>query len=107
MLVKTYSSAVHGVRCRTITVRNQYRRQSCTPGNQCYFLVGLPDNVVREGFQRIEAGRQKQWAYNMLRVKTVVNLAPADIRKEGSAYDLPIAVGYPRGNGPDHQPGFG
>ncbi|NUO00883.1 MAG: YifB family Mg chelatase-like AAA ATPase [Saprospiraceae bacterium] len=92
MLVKTYSSAVHGVDARTITVEIN-TGGNVTVGNQFYFLVGLPDNAVKEGFQRIEAA-VKNSRYNMLRVKTVVNLAPADIRKEGSAYDLPIAVGY-------------
>lgn len=92
MLVKTYSSAVHGVDARTITVEIN-TGGNVTVGSQFYFLVGLPDNAVKEGFQRIEAA-VKNSRYNMLRVKTVVNLAPADIRKEGSAYDLPIAVGY-------------
>ena len=92
MLVQTYSSAVHGVDARTITAEIN-TGGNVTVGTQFYFLVGLPDNAVKEGFQRIEAA-VKNSHYNMLRVKTVVNLAPADIRKEGSAYDLPIAVGY-------------
>ncbi len=92
MLVKTYSSAVHGVDARTITVEVN-TGGNVTVGNQFYFLVGLPDNAVKEGFQRIEAAI-KNSRYNMVRVKTVVNMAPADLRKEGSAYDLPIAVGY-------------
>jgi len=55
-------------------------------------MVGLPDNAVREGFQRIEAAILNS-GLRMPRVKTIVNLAPADLRKEGSAYDLPIALG--------------
>lgn len=62
-------------------------------GKNFYHLVGLPDVAVREGFHRIEAAI-KNSKFRMLRKKTVVNLAPADIRKEGSAYDLPIAIGY-------------
>lgn len=92
MLVKTYASAVHGVDARTITVEVN-TGGNVTIGNQFYHLVGLPDSAVREGFQRMEAAL-KNVGYKMLRVKTVVNLAPADIRKEGSAYDLPIAIGY-------------
>ncbi|RME01842.1 MAG: ATP-binding protein [Bacteroidetes bacterium] len=91
MLVKTYASAVHGVDARTITVEVSAGGMVAM-GKQFYWLVGLPDNVVKEGFQRIEAAI-KNIGLTMKRVKTVVNLAPADIRKEGSAYDLPIAIG--------------
>lgn len=91
MLVKTYSSAVTGVQARTITVEVNTGGNVIT-SKQFYHLVGLPDSVVKEGFERMEAAI-KNIRCRMLRVKTVVNLAPADIRKEGSAYDLPIAVG--------------
>jgi len=63
------------------------------PGTQMYTLVGLPDSVVREGFARMEAAI-KNTGYKMLRLKTTVNLAPAGLRKEGAAYDLPIAAGF-------------
>jgi magnesium chelatase family protein len=92
MLVKTFSSAVHGVDARTITVEIN-TGGPVTVGNQFYFMVGLPDVAVREGSQRMEAAL-KNSGFKMLRARTVVNLAPADIRKEGSAYDLPIAIGY-------------
>ncbi len=92
MLVKTFSSAVHGVDARTITVEIN-TGGPVTVGNQFYFMVGLPDVAVREGSQRMEAAL-KNSGFKMLRLRTVVNLAPADIRKEGSAYDLPIAIGY-------------
>lgn len=91
MLVKTYAGAVHGVDAKTITVEVN-AGGNVTVGKQFYFLVGLPDSVVREGFQRIEAAITNI-RYKMPRLKLVVNLAPADIRKEGSAYDLPIAIG--------------
>lgn len=55
-------------------------------------MVGLPDNAVKESYQRVEAA-VKNIGFNFPRIKIVVNLAPADIRKEGSAYDLPIAIG--------------
>lgn len=92
MLVKTNASAVHGVDARTITIE-VHTGGSVVVNKQFYHLVGLPDSAVKEGFQRIDAAL-KNVGYRMLRVKTVVNLAPADIRKEGSAYDLPIALAY-------------
>ncbi len=91
MLVKTFASAVHGVDAQTIIVEVN-TGGSVMQGKNFYHLVGLPDNAVKEGFERIEAA-MKNVGYKMERVKTVVNLAPADIRKEGSAYDLPIAIG--------------
>ncbi len=91
MLVKTYASAVQGVDAQTITVEVN-AGGTVAAGKQFYFLVGLPDNAVKEGFQRIEAAI-KNVGFRVPRMKVVVNLAPADIRKEGSAYDLPIAMG--------------
>lgn len=91
MLTKTYASSVHGVEAQTITVEVN-AGGTVAMGKQGYFLVGLPDNAVKEGWQRIEAAI-KNIGFNLPRVKLVVNLAPADIRKEGSAYDLPIAIG--------------
>lgn len=91
MLAKTYASAVHGVEAITITVEvNSGARPA--EGQKFYHLVGLPDNAVKEGFQRIEAAINNIGS-KFPRRQLVVNLAPADIRKEGSAYDLPIAVG--------------
>lgn len=57
-----------------------------------YFIVGLPDNAVKESLQRVESALKSN-AYYMPRIKLVVNLAPADIRKTGTAFDLPIALG--------------
>ncbi len=91
MLVKTYASAVQGVDAQTITVEVN-AGGTVAAGKSFYWLVGLPDNAVKEGFQRIEAAI-KNIDLRLPRLKLVVNLAPADIRKEGSAYDLPIAIG--------------
>ena len=91
MLVKTYASAVTGVEAQTITVEVN-AGGLVPPNSRGYEMVGLPDNAVREGFARIEAAI-KNIGLQMLRLKLVVNLAPADIRKEGSSYDLPIAIG--------------
>lgn len=86
MLVKTFGSAVYGVEAITITVEVN------TGGNTlAYFIVGLPDNAVRESLQRVESALQTN-DFRMPRQKIVVNMAPADIRKEGSAYDLTIAT---------------
>ena len=86
MLVKTFGSAVYGIEAITITIE-----VNISPGKLAYFIVGLPDNAVRESMQRIEAALQTN-NYRMPRQRIVVNMAPADIRKEGSAYDLTIAV---------------
>lgn len=91
MLVKTFASAVHGVDARTITVEVDSGGQPVA-GTNYYYMVGLPDSAVREGFQRIEAAISNT-GLRMPRAKTIVNLAPANVRKEGSAYDLPIALG--------------
>jgi len=91
MLVKTFASAVTGVEAHTITVEVN-TGGTITPNKSYYQLVGLPDSAVKEGFQRIETGI-KNMGFRMPRMKLIVNLAPADIRKEGSAYDLPIALG--------------
>lgn len=86
MLVKTYGSAVYGVDALTITIE-----VSVGSGTK-YYVVGLPDNAVKESMFRVESAIRIA-GYHMPRQKIVVNLAPADIRKEGSAYDLPIAIG--------------
>jgi magnesium chelatase family protein len=97
MLVKTYASAVQGVDAQTITIEVNMGG-TVAAGKLGYFLVGLPDNAVREGYQRVEAAI-KNTGLQLPRVKTIVNLAPADIRKEGSAYDLPIAIAMLAGTG--------
>jgi magnesium chelatase family protein len=87
MLIKTFGSAVYGVDAATITIE-----VSVDNSGMKYYMVGLPDNAVKESWQRIETAL-KEINYRMPRTKIVINLAPADIRKEGSAYDLPIAIG--------------
>ena len=85
MLAKTFGSAVHGVDARTILIEVNVGQ-----GTR-FYMSGLPDNALKESQLRIESAL-KNWKYFMPRERTVVNLAPADIRKEGSAYDLPIAL---------------
>ncbi len=86
MLVKTFGSAVVGVDAITITIEVNVDR------GIKFFMVGLPDNAVKESQHRIESAL-KNVGYKMPGKKIVVNMAPADIRKEGSAYDLTIAIG--------------
>lgn len=86
MLIKTYGSAIHGVDAILITIEVNVSQ------GKNFHLVGLPDNAVKESHHRLVAllsniGRK------FPRRRVVVNMAPADIKKEGSAYDLPIAIG--------------
>jgi magnesium chelatase family protein len=86
MPAKTYGSAVDGIEAFTITIEVNIS------GGTKYFVVGLPDNAVKESMLRVESAINNS-RYRMPRQKIVVNLAPADIRKEGSSYDLAIAIG--------------
>ena len=86
MLTKVYAAAIQGINATLVTIEVNALR-----GIQ-FFLVGLPDNAVKESYHRIHSALQ----HNGLKFpskKIIVNMAPADIRKEGSAYDLPIAIG--------------
>ena len=85
MLVKTFGSALNGIEAITVTIEVNIDR-----GVQ-FFLVGLPDNAVKESQQRIESALSNNDLKYPKR-KITINMAPADIRKEGSSYDLPIAI---------------
>jgi magnesium chelatase family protein len=85
MLAKTFGSSVFGVSASLITIETHVGQ-----GSNC-FLVGLPDSTIKESILRVESAL-KQMGFFFPRRKVVINLAPADIRKEGSAYDLPIAL---------------
>jgi len=87
MLVKTFGSAVYGVEAITITVEVNWMETGTG-----YLIVGLPDNAVKESLQRIES-TIKAIGLDMKRTRIVVNLAPADIKKSGTPFDLPIAIG--------------
>ncbi|MBK7213406.1 MAG: YifB family Mg chelatase-like AAA ATPase [Bacteroidales bacterium] len=86
MLVKTYGCAIQGISASIVTME-----VNVDQGIQ-FSMVGLPDNAVRESHQRIEAALINV-GYKIPHKKITINMAPADIRKEGSAYDLPIALG--------------
>ena len=88
MLVKLFGSAVYGVDAITITIEVD------TPGGEVgVFIVGLPDNAVKESKDRVISAIQNS-GFDRPRGKMVVNMAPADIKKAGAAYDLPIALGF-------------
>ncbi|WEK37600.1 MAG: YifB family Mg chelatase-like AAA ATPase [Candidatus Pseudobacter hemicellulosilyticus] len=86
MLVKTFGSAVYGVQAITITIEVD---ELAGTG---YYIVGLPDNAVKESLQRVESAIKSN-GFFMPRRKLVINLAPAAIRKTGTAFDLAIAIG--------------
>ena len=86
MLVKVYGSAVFGIEATTITVEVNIDK------GIGYHLVGLPDNAVRESSFRISAALKNN-DYKLPGKKIIINMAPADIRKEGAAYDLTLAIG--------------
>ncbi len=85
MLVKTYAAAVQGINAIVVTVETAVSR-----GIQ-YCIVGLPDTAVKESHERVRSALA-QSGFNPGRAGVVINLSPADVKKEGSAYDLPIAV---------------
>ena len=91
MLIKAFASAVHGVDAQTITIEVD-TGGPLAQGKPGYSLVGLPDNAVRESYWRVESAI-KSIGYRIPRIRIVVNMAPADLRKEGSHYDLPLALG--------------
>lgn len=86
MLVKVYGAAVYGIDAIQVTI------EVVVENGISYCIVGLPDTAVRESHQRVQAA-MKQSALDFPRRKVVVNMAPADVKKEGAAYDLPIAIG--------------
>jgi magnesium chelatase family protein len=86
MLVKTFGSAVYGISATTVTVE-----VNIADGIN-FFIVGLPDSAVKESQQRIDAALKNN-GFKIPGKALTINMAPADIRKEGSAYDLTIAVG--------------
>ncbi|EJX09422.1 magnesium chelatase subunit ChlI [gut metagenome] len=86
MLIKVYGAAVQGIDATLITIEVNSSR-GCM-----FYLVGLPDTAVKESHQRIRSALQVN-GYKMPTASLTINMAPADIRKEGSAYDLPLAIG--------------
>ena len=100
MLVSVYGSAVFGVDAQRITIEVNIDK------GIGYHLVGLPDNVVRESNFRIAAAL-KNIGYKLPGKKITLNMAPADLRKEGSAYDLPLTLGILAASGQINAPNIG
>lgn len=86
MLVKTYGAAIQGIDALVITIEVAVSR------GYTYSIVGLPDTAIKESNERVRSAMRES-GFEFPRRSVVVNLAPADVRKEGSAYDLPIAIG--------------
>ena len=86
MLVKLFGAAVQGIDATIITIEVNSSR------GIKFFLVGLPDSAVKESHERIVSALQVN-GYKFPTCQIVINMAPADIRKEGSSYDLPLAIG--------------
>src|SRR5690554_2589114 len=91
MLVKSFGSAVFGIEATTITIEVNIDK------GINFILVGLPDSTVKESQQRIKASLTNN-GYKYPMKEVTINMAPADIRKEGSAFDLPIAIGLLAGS---------
>jgi magnesium chelatase family protein len=86
MLVKTFGSALQGIHASTVTVEVNILQ------GVKFVIVGLPDSSVRESQERIDSAL-RQYGFKIPGKRIIINMAPADVRKEGSAYDLPIAIG--------------
>lgn len=86
MLVKIYSGAVNGIDATTITLE-----VNILTGAK-FIIVGLPDNAVKESQQRIDSAL-REIGTRIPGKRVIINMAPADVKKEGSAYDLPLAIG--------------
>ena len=99
-LVKTYGAAVQGIDATLVTIE-------VSAGNGIAFhLVGLPDAAVKESYQRVMSALM-QSGFDFPRRHLVINLSPADVRKEGAAYDLPIAIGILAASGKLDAPRLG
>lgn len=87
MFVRVHTGAISGIEAVAVTAE-----VNVASGGIGLFIVGLPDNTIKESHERIQAAFENS-GFKLQAKKTVVNLAPADLRKEGSQYDLPIAIG--------------
>ena len=86
MLVKTFSASVQGLQASAVTIEVNTSR------GLRFVLVGLPDSAVKESYERIMAAIENS-GYSFPGHQITINMAPADVRKEGSGFDLPMAIG--------------
>lgn len=92
MLIKTYGAAVQGIDAILVTI------EVSVENGISYCIVGLPDTAVKESHERVQSAL-KQSGFEYPRRRVVINMSPADVKKEGAAYDLPIAIGILAGDG--------
>ena len=92
MLVKTFSASVQGLQASAVTIEVNTSRGAR------FVLVGLPDSAVKESYERILAAIENS-GYNFPNYAITINMAPADVKKEGSGFDLPMAIGILATNG--------
>lgn len=85
MLVKAFAAALQGIHARVVTIE-----ANCSKGYQ-FYLVGLPDSAIKESHERIVSALEEN-GYAFPRKRLIINMAPADLKKEGAAYDLPLAI---------------
>lgn len=86
MLVRIFSGAVNGIEATTITLEVNILNGAK------FIIVGLPDNAVKESQQRIDSAL-REIGSRIPGKRVIINMAPADVKKEGSSYDLPLAIG--------------
>ena len=92
MLVKVFSGAINGIEATTITLEVNILNGAK------FSIVGLPDNSVKESQQRIDSAL-REIGSRIPGKRVIINMAPADVKKEGAAYDLPLALGILAANG--------
>ena len=93
MLSKVNTSAVNGLSAMPVFLEVNCQQLHAQDATSLYFMVGLPDNAVRESKLRVENALLSSGVKLPDRMKFTINFAPADVRKEGSGYDLPLALG--------------
>ena len=98
MLSKIYSATVDGINAIPVTIEVDVSPGSRDQTNMKMVIVGLPDNSIKESYSRINAALTNS-GMKLPPENITVNLAPGDIRKEGTGFDLPIAIGILKSNG--------
>lgn len=93
MLIKVNTSAVNGLTAMPVCIEVNSKQMQRQESDSLFLMVGLPDNAVRESRLRVEGALQSSGIAMPERIRYTINFAPADVRKEGSGYDLPLAVG--------------
>lgn len=93
MLAKINTSAVNGLTAMPVFIEVSSKQMQRQESDNQFFMVGLPDNAVRESRLRVEGALQSSGIIMPERTRYTINFAPADVRKEGSGYDLPLAIG--------------